>query len=438
MTANIDILYVHLIPYMEQQRTNLFAALNELRSEGYDVPKVAPFLDPVITWSIFPPADLATEAGKQEFVDQYIRFYDQYYSVNQDSQAEKYVARIDGRVVLDTWHVHVNLLNYNALTREDIESRLSDEFGAEHSIFNNGIYMVGTGIVGISSNFFSFCDQVEAQFSQHSYYIMQSWNGVTTVQLKGGYWDQNIRTPGTCLVRDGGMNYVDAWNNVLADPNVDRVYIESWNEYDEGSGIYACDTINSPYIKPGSSNTSTDTWSNTNDPFEYIKTTAEGARQFNDTPDYGANILWHNMPSEMNAGEKCIVQVVVRNEGDLSWTGAEGFMFGQKDYLGGEVLFGTGRYLIDDMDNEIPLYGGIFRGRPIIFEFELEAPSAPGDYLTHWGMLQENAAWFGEEMAVSIKVIEVIPEPATLAMILSGLLVTGGAAFARKRVARGG
>ena len=50
MMANIDMLYVHLIPSSEQQRINLFQALNQLRSEGYDVPKVSPFLDPMITW----------------------------------------------------------------------------------------------------------------------------------------------------------------------------------------------------------------------------------------------------------------------------------------------------------------------------------------------------------------------------------------------------
>jgi len=62
---------------------------------------------------------------------------------------------------------------------------------------------------------------------------------------------------------------------------------------------------------------------------------------------------------------------VVRNERDLSWTGAEDYKFGQKEYLAGEVLFGPGRYLIDDTQNEIPVYGGIFRGQPMVFEFDL-------------------------------------------------------------------
>jgi hypothetical protein len=96
---------------------------------------------------------------------------------------------------------------------------------------------------------------------------------------------------------------------------------------------------------------------------------------------------------------------VVRNEGDLSWTAAEDFKFGQKEYLEGEVLFGAKRYLIDDTQDEIPIYGGIFRGRPIVFEFDLIAPPTEGDYLTHWGMLQENVAWFGEELVVPITVV---------------------------------
>ena len=51
MMANIDVLYVHLIPELwRRQRVNLFIALNQLRAEGYDTPKIAPFLDPMITW----------------------------------------------------------------------------------------------------------------------------------------------------------------------------------------------------------------------------------------------------------------------------------------------------------------------------------------------------------------------------------------------------
>ena len=42
MDANIDLMLVIEIPDSDQERVNLFAAANELRSEGYDVPKIAP------------------------------------------------------------------------------------------------------------------------------------------------------------------------------------------------------------------------------------------------------------------------------------------------------------------------------------------------------------------------------------------------------------
>ena len=57
MLANIDVMYVHLIPAYEPQRQSLFQALSQMRADGYDVPKVAPFLDPIITWGNLAPGD---------------------------------------------------------------------------------------------------------------------------------------------------------------------------------------------------------------------------------------------------------------------------------------------------------------------------------------------------------------------------------------------
>ena len=67
-------------------------------------------------------------------------------------------------------------------------------------------------------------------------------------------------------------------------------------------------------------------------------------------------------------------------------------------------MFGPGRYLIDDASNEIPTYGGIFRGRPITFDVQLTAPTTFGTYTTHWQMVDENVAWFGQELTSQIAV----------------------------------
>lgn len=399
MAANIEVLYVLVIPAMEQSRTNFFRALNELRREGWEVPKVCPFFDPIITYSTLGThGNAATEAGKDEIVDHYIRFYRQYYSVNTDEFADDFIYTQDQIPVLNTWHVHLHIDNYSQMTRADISDRLSAEFGAEHPIFNNGIKMITNAI----SPSYSFADEKVHQFEAQEYYIEKNRNGVITAQLKPGYWDQNVRNPGFFLPRDGGSHYKNSWNQIGS--SVDRVYIESFNEYDEGSGIYAskCDTI---YTKTdeGMNNTYTDTWSSTDDPYEYIKTTAKGAALFNDFEALDATILWNNIPDTMSRAETFMATVVVRNDGDATWNSESGFKLGEMESLDPD-LFGPTRYLIDDTSNDIPVYGGIFKGRAITFNIEVTAPDETGTYTTYWGMLQEGVAWFGDTLEVPITV----------------------------------
>ena len=196
MAANIDVYYVHLIPHMEQQRINLFQALYELRVEGWDVPKVCPFFDPLITYTVQGSnVDVSTEAGKDELVSHYIRFYEQYYSQNQDEFADDYIYTIDGKIVLDTWHVHINIINYSQLYRYDIENRLSAQLGYDHPIFYNGIRMITNAV----SPTYTFADEKVHQFEVHEYYIEKEHKFVVSAQIKPGYWDQNIRDPGYIL-----------------------------------------------------------------------------------------------------------------------------------------------------------------------------------------------------------------------------------------------
>ncbi len=400
MAANIDVFYILVIPSMEKARLNLFRALNELRREGWDVPKVCPFFDPIITYTIKGVnGNAATKEGKDEIVGHYIRFYKQYYSQNTDEFADDFIYTLGGIPVLDTWHVHLHIDNYQQMIRQDIVSRLRAEFGAEHPIFNKSIRMITTAI----SPSFTFADEKIHQFEVQEYYIEKDYNNIKSVQLKPGYWDQNVRNPGYILKRDGGSKYVNAWTKVNS--TINRVYIESFNEYDEGSGIYAART-DTVYTKTdgGMNNTNSDIWSAANDPYEYIKTTAAGAAKFNDNEKLNAKIIWHNIPDEMGVGETFNAKVIVRNEGNEQWNAANNFKFGQQD--SDPAIFGSSRYLIDDSQNDIPDFGGIFRGRAMTFNLEIVAPETEGEFVTHWGMLQEDIAWFGEVIEKTIKVSE--------------------------------
>ena len=147
-------------------------------------------------------------------------------------------------------------------------------------------------------------------------------------------------------------------------------------------------------------NTNTDTWSSTGDPFEYIRTTARGATRFNGRPDLDALLLSHTLPARIAPGATVEAEVRLRNQGDESWTGAAGFRFAQ--LASDPVLFGSGAPVVDTAD-EIPLYGGIFRGRPVTFRLSLTAPTTPGRYLLRWQMTK-GAQRFGETLTVAIDV----------------------------------
>jgi hypothetical protein len=425
MDANIDVMYVHLIPSMgsfapEQGRINLFTALGQLRAQGYRVPRVAPFLDPVITWQPdwgWGPIDVATTAGKDAWAAQYVRFYQQYFSVNTDAYAADYLAKINNKPIIDTWlapTTHVQ--NMGALTRADVESRLSAQLGGGAGVFANGVHAVRP----VSSPAPTWSDEAIVQFEGNTQYLYTApnANGVMTAQVKPGYWDQNVRTPGQILKRDGGANYTSAWSQVnslkSSGQPLYRVNVESWNEYDEGSGMYAGSTA-PPYIAPGNTSGNTDTWSSSNNPRQYIDATAAGARLFNDSADRDASFLWNNLPSAMTPGQTLPVSFIVRNEGDLQWTVGQLFNFGQQDFQSGEVKLiqsANWRDLIDESAAEIGTYGGVFRGRPVTFDFNIVAPTTPGTYLTHWGMVQDGVTWFG---ATLVAPITVVPEPSAIA-----------------------
>ena len=413
MLANIDVLYVHLMPYYEPQRLSFFRALSEMREDGYDVPKVAPFLDPIITWGST-EYSLSIESNRTMIVDQYIRFFNQYYWFNTDEFADDYLAIIDSRVVLDTWHLSVNFNNISSFHRNDMEDPLAASFGAAHPVFSNGIYQVTTD----SSDTFSFADEKVKQFQVHAYSSITDYNNIKSVQLKPGYWDQNIRDPGYCLKRNGGADYSNAWNTVPDPLTVDRVYIESWNEYDEGSGIYAANPTNT-YIAP--SNPSTDYWSQVNSPFEYIQTTYEGARNFKSSEINAKDsmILWHNIPTNMFIGQTVHCTVYVRNSGFDLWSSNNNYCLGQR--LEDDTPFGPGRYYFDDDENEVDFYSGIFKGRPVKFDLDVTAPGISGVYDTHWGMLQEYVAWFGESITNTIYVE--VPEPGTFLILNFGFWI---------------
>src|SRR5262249_190556 len=150
---------------------------------------------------------------KDELVDQYVRFFNQYFSVNVDLAADGYLATMDGRVILLVWHVKHNTLHLDALSRAEVESRLAAALGEKHPQFRRGIYMITTAL---NPPTFGFADEQLAQFEITKYLHTTTFNNYTAAQIKPGYWDQNVRNPGSILPREGGKPYAQAWSEVHA------------------------------------------------------------------------------------------------------------------------------------------------------------------------------------------------------------------------------
>ena len=404
MAANIDIIWVHLMNEYEPQRENFFAALNSMRAEGYDVPKVAPFLDPELTWRDEPRIDLAEHANKDRFCAPYIRFFRQYLNANRDTHAELYLARIDGRILLSTWHMYLRFRNMDNLSRDDVESRLRAALAREHPSFEKGCYLVSQVEQQYDnrSTVLAWADERVHQFDDTTHYVQSTLHaGITATQIKPGYWDQNLRTPGAFLPRHGGRHYRDAWSAVDRRA-VQRVYIESFNEYDEGTGIYAA-SVGAP-DRRGAGERHSDTWSANADPWEYLKITEQESREFNASPDYDASILAHGLPGCLSPGQCVTASVLVRNEGDVAWDAAQGLVLSDEEGVLGVVAAGIP--VAVDPANDNWFTSRFFRGSPVTVQVTLTAPRIPGIYKAKWRMHGQYAGWFGSALDHRIEVSE--------------------------------
>ena len=224
MAANIDVVFVEQFSTTANGgfcccgNYNLFLAMSNLRAQGYNVPKVAPILDPSISvGSGWPgraagvPLDLSVSADKDSFVQVYSDFYRTYYAANTDAYADNYIAQLGGRVLLSSSELQdgVSATNVSSLTRADLQSRLTSALGANHALFNN---MPTTGTFMINSIYddkMAFQDESLAQFETNASYYYRDTTivpslGYRAAMVQPGFWNQNVISPGGFLPRAGG------------------------------------------------------------------------------------------------------------------------------------------------------------------------------------------------------------------------------------------
>ena len=369
MMANIDAIYLHCISDFREQRREFFAAYARLRADGWDVPKIAPCLDPFFLWREA-PINARAKSDKDKIAQCYIEFYEDYLRENQDDKSAGFLLTIDGKLALATWWVAAMIRNVSELSRDDLHKRLRAALADKIGQVETGIYMMSAALIDPDLN---FSDERMVMFAGYAYAIHSVHNGIDVWHVQPGYWDQNIRVPGFHLPRSGGTHYKAAWDAVYANKQfVHRVYVESWNEYDEGSGIYAAEPSDVHVNTTLQSNS--DTFSLTQDPYEYIQTTANGASRLNGRREYDATINFLDLPQTARPGEIIQVSLAVRNLGNARWK--------RRDEIGIAATVGSEDIAITPLDrgcNPGPVdHVGIVRGQACIVSFHLTMPQQKG------------------------------------------------------------
>lgn len=102
-------------------------------------------------------------------------------------------------------------------------------------------------------------------------------------------------------------------------------------------------------------------------------------------PLSSASFVSQLVPSTMIAGQSYAVSLTFTNTGATTWTSGAGFKLGSQNPQD-NTTWGVSR---------ATLAANVAPGQQATFNFNVTAPSTPGNYNFQWRMLQEGTAWFG-------------------------------------------
>lgn len=304
------------------------------------------------------------------------------------------MAAYSGWPMLAFWHMGTgSVVGADNTFVEDLRTRFQARFG------------IGPYVIGHPTGWGSWTatDEVTTMFGPSSYYFKggHDYTLKSTINLTPGFWNP-ISNP-DFLAREDGSHYQAAWTEALGYHMVaDHIYIDSWNRVLDGSGIFAGQTLSHTASDTGSCSTWTnlhaDSWGSSER--VYIDVTAANAAQWNDDLADDAEFLTNDIPEHIAPGERRMVTVVVRNTGTRAWTGA-----GQDklDVVTGMPWVPDGAGSIDDSRDDIATYGGVFRGRPRAFSFEITGPCDEGSYTFSFRM-SHGSERFGDTLWATVEV----------------------------------
>lgn len=367
--------------------THVIEAARGLWEEGYAPPRVFPFLDTAIIAQHWMDAngttlDLSSDAGRAYLYAFAHAFYQAASTTLGATYEPAAVARWQGRPYVGMWH-SVTIDNESDASVMDFKARFHGDFGSDpYLVAHPNDWRLIPSV-----------DEITLMFGPPMNFYSGGHDaaGAPTINVEAGFWNPVSNT--FYLPREGGSHYDDAWASALAArATSSHVYIDSWNETGEGSGIFEAQPVTYAATDTGPcgsfANLHAEAWGDTSR--HYIDVTRTNASAWNDAPDLDAIVLASDVPATMRAGEQRWVTIVMQNTGDATWS------------AGGPGLVARGAETFGVATPVAPL-GDVRRGHPAVITVLLTAPCTPGSHALRLGMTGSAGA-FGAELSATVTV----------------------------------
>ena len=374
---------------------NAISAAATLWQEGYAPPRIFPFVDTAIIADFYRGAhaatlDLSSDAGRTHlhgFASSFYRTAREELGPNLHDTA---IARTDGRPWVALWHSRT-IDGESAGVVDDLTSRLRTELGADpYWIAHPNDWRMIDGI-----------DEITQMFgpAEHFYAAGRDPSGAETINITPGFW--NPISNDHYLAREGGVHYESAWADAMAArANAHHLYIDSWNETGEGSGIFAAAPVDYGAGDTGPCgdfvNRHVESWGPTSR--HYIDRTRLHGSEWNDAAELDAVVIATDVARPWRAGERRLVSVAFRNTGDRQWGADAAVQLVASD----GAFVGDAATPMAAAGTEGPVE--IVRGAPAVFAMLLTAPCETGAQPLVLHLVGPDGLPFGPSVDVALEV----------------------------------
>jgi hypothetical protein len=246
-------------------------------------------------------------------------------------------------------------------------------------------------------------DEITLMLGPATHYSMggRDPSGAPTINVEAGFWNPTSNT--FYLPRVGGGNYDAAWVSTQAQRATARhVWIDTWNETGEGSGIFAAQPVTYTATDKGPCgqfvNLHDESWGT--DARHYIDVTRTQAIAWNDAPDLDASPIAGDAPASMRAGERRFVTVAMQNVGDRTWpVNGPALTLTTAARVEGFFIEGPVAAANDAISTRL---GGVARGLPGVFTVLVTAPCTAGMHTLSLQMFDPASGAFGKPYTATI------------------------------------